>query len=125
MEAFRPLWEFPWFGSVDEVLGEGFHSHGGEHFRAFAPNLAWKKQSLRRLEIAFVSATSCEVADTEETFEPRLVKYRSASRANSLRDSGVVPVLDDWARWARTSVGNCLMKSCRTKNPGSVRQGQA
>ena len=98
LEEFRPLLEFSWFGNVDEILVEGFQSHGGEHFRAFAPNLAWKKQNLRWLDVAFTSAASCGVLDTEVTLEPRLVKYRSASSANSLSASGVVPVLDDWAR---------------------------
>ena len=41
LEIFRPLWEFPWFGSIVGALVEGFQSHGVEHFRAFAPNLAW------------------------------------------------------------------------------------
>ena len=98
LERFRPPCAFPWFSDVDGVLGEGFQSQGGKHFRALAPNLAWNQQNLRRLETAFVSVASCEVSDTEETFEPRLVKYLSASSANSLRASGVVPVLDDWAR---------------------------
>ena len=41
LEVFRPPWEFPWFGSGIGVLVEDFQSHGVEHFRAFAPNLAW------------------------------------------------------------------------------------
>ena len=74
LEGFQPPRKFPWFGSVDEVLGTGFQSQGGEHFRALAPNLAWKKQSLRRLETAFVSVASCEVSETDEILEPRLSK---------------------------------------------------